>query len=336
MNKTRIINELSLHFYGSKGWMRSDNCECPNCKKSDKFGILFLQGGGVVKCMRCENSTSLFNYLVSINRSELIEGFSAPIQETLKLINNPEEVVKVKVGEVKLPTGFKRLYFDDYLDNRGFTTFQYNLFRAGKSKDLRLKNHIVFPIYKDGNLVTWLARSRKSKEWHKENIKYFKQGVGRLVLRYYNADGTDFEDIIGGYDEVVQDRTNTVILVEGLFDKSNIDRLLNLYESDSVKCCFTFGKNLSKTQVELMKIKGVKSIILLYDPDALDTIQKFSLKYMNLFDSVKCARLNFVNPGGDLKDPGDLNIEEISEIMKNLFSPVDFYFNNLKKIQNHV
>ena len=146
-------------------------------------------------------------------------------------------------------------------------------------------------------------------------------------MRYYNSEGTIFEDILGGYDEIISDKTDTVILVEGITDKANVDRELDLYSSDAVKCCFTFGKNLSENQVKLLIKKRVKSIILMYDPDALKEIEKFSMRYINKFEDIKCAKIE-----GD-RDPGDLRKEELNKILNDLNTPIDFYFNNIKRIE---
>lgn len=326
MNKDRIIQELSLTPFGNKGWMHSKNTPCIfRCDKWDKFGILFTTDGGIVRCMRCGESTSLHGYLLKINRRDLIDRFSAPISDEIKTLDNKAETETREQIEVKLPTGFKRIFYDDYLDERGFTPEQYNLFKTGVSLDMRLQNHIVFPLYQEGKLVSWLARSRKSKEWHKQNILDYKEGHSRLVLRYYNAPDTYFEDILGGYDEIVENQTHTVILVEGLTDKANVDRKLLLYAKNDVKCCFTFGKNLSENQINLLLKKGVKNIILMYDPDALKEIEKFSLNYINKFDSIKCAKLQD-------RDPGDMTEEDFEIVMNTLREPIDFYINNIKKL----
>lgn len=327
MNKERIVNELSLTPFGAKGWMRSNSVTCPfKCGKSDKFGILFLQDSGICKCMRCSESTSLINYLITIKRNDLIEGYSAPIRDELKsLITIKEKEVESIVEEISLPRGFKRVYFEDYLDDRGFTERQYNSFKIGRSTDSRLKNHIVFLLYQNEILVGWLARSIHDKKWHEKNLQDYKKGIGRLVLRYYNSPGIQFEDILGGYDEITLN-TKTVILVEGLTDKANVDNMLSLYDSEKTKCCFTFGKNFSENHIKLLKKKGVENIVLMYDPDALKEIEKYSLKYINQFKSLKCARLT-----GD-KDPGDLNKEELEHILENLYNPLNFYLNNIKTL----
>ena len=328
MNKDRIIAELSLTPFGIKGWMHSDHTVCHfGCSRSDKFGILFLNDGAIVKCMRCGESTSLYNYLLSIDRSDLIDRYSVSAKDEILSFfpETDEETTQTEQEEIKLPIGFKRLWFDDYLFERGFTPEQYNLFKVGTSEDIRFVDHIVFLIYNNNKLVSWLARSRMDKDWHKQNIKDYKAGKARLVLRYYNSDNTEFSNILGGYDEIAESETDTVILVEGITDKANVDRKLNLYSKPDTKCNFTFGHNFSENQAKLLKKKGVKNIVLMYDPDALKEIEKFGLSYWHNFDSVMCARLR------EGVDPGEET--DFTDIMSNLCPPLEFYHNNIKQIQ---
>jgi len=305
--------------------MSSHKMECPSCNRDGKFAILFTKDSGLCHCFYCEYKNSLYNYLVAINRRDLIERFTITQKDEIRSLYEDEEIVEEsEKEEIKPPVGFKRLYFDDYLDERGFTAYQYNLFKVGSSEDMRFVDHIVFLIYNDNKLVSWLARSRRSYDWHKQNIRDYKEGKARLVLRYYNSDGTEFSNILGGYDEIIEGETDTVILVEGITDKANVDRRLSLYDKPDMKCCFTFGHNFSENQVKLLKRKGVKNIIMMYDPDALREIEKFSFEYWKQFSSVKAARLR------DGVDPGDET--DFTDIMNNLYSPLDFYFNNIKQI----
>jgi len=334
LNKNRIISELSLRPFGNKGWLHSENTPCMfGCGKSDKFGILFLKDGAIVKCMRCSEANSLFNYLLHINRKDLIEGFSAPIRDELKVIGEVKEEKKdTEIREVTLPKGFKRIYFDDYLDERGFKPHQYKKYQVGVSTERRLRFHIVFPIYQKGELVSWLARSRNTKEWHHQNLINFKNNEQSLVLRYYNSEGTEFSDIVGGLDEIRKGIDKTTILVEGLFDEANTSDLIPILSKkrgfeylEKTKCCFTFGKSISDNQIKLIQEKEVENLIFMYDPDAIKEIEKYSMKYINKFKSISCVSLKD-------KDPGDLNLQEFELFLSNKKSVLNFYQTNIKKI----
>jgi len=325
MNKDRIISELSLIQFGNKGWMNSDATVCPECGRSDKIGIMFSNQGGVAHCQRCGTSTSLYSFLSKINRTDLIEGFSAPIEDALKSLNKEVEVLHAPIEECALPRDFKRIYYDDYLDERGFTPYQYGYFGVGVSTDISLRHHLIFPIYQDGKLVSWLGRTRYSKEWHKNNIDEYKHKGARLIPRYKNSTGTEFSDILAFSDDIIPKVTDTVILVEGLFDKANVDRLLNLYDREDTKCCFTFGKHISRNQSRILRSKKVKRVIFMYDPDAMAEIERHSLQHFNVFEEVMCAKLTD-------SDPGDMDARQMDEVMSSLRSPFEFYFTNIKTV----
>jgi hypothetical protein len=144
----------------------------------------------------------------------------------------------------------------------------------------------VFTIFHRKEIVGWLARSKKSKEWHKQNLKAFKEGKCSLVLRYRNSE-TDFSKILLGFDEITTE-TEEVWLVEGLFDKSNIDNLYNLYVLDKVKCCATFGSKVSRDQINLLKETGVKRIKLMYDAGTLEQNKKYGTELSKRFDVKIC------------------------------------------------
>lgn len=325
MNNNRIISELNLRPFGNKGWMHSESTPCSfGCERHDKFGILFTNEGGLVKCMRCGESTSLFNYLLKINRNDLIEGFSAPVVNQLRTLEKEELKVEDKEQKkVTLPDGFRRVYFDDYLDGRGFISTDYKKYHIGVSDERRLRHHIVFPIYQNGELKSWLARSRMTKDWHKQNIRDFKDKNASLVLRYYNSEGTEFSEIVGNLDNIVHENC---ILVEGLFDEQNVSKMISELKLEE-SCGFTFGKSLSIEQVNLLVEKGVKNLTLMYDPDALKEIEKYVMKYANRFENIYGIALK-----GD-KDPGDLITDEFLQYYNNNKKRgLEFYQTNLKKI----
>lgn len=169
-----------------------------------------------------------------------------------------------------------------------------------------------------GKTVAWLARSKKSKEWHEQNLKEFKEGKSKLVLRYENSkDG--FANVVGGYD-LITDNTDTIIVVEGMFDYISVDNKLHLYESEEIKCVFTFGNNIGNNQISLLRQKkNVRNIILMYDPDKPEMIKNASLSLQRYFN-VRIALLK-----DKKKDPGDATQEELLEALDDLIEPINFY-----------
>jgi 5S rRNA maturation endonuclease (ribonuclease M5) len=164
-----------------------------------------------------------------------------------------------------------------------------------------------------------MGRTKHNYLWHKENIRKHKENGEPLVLRYRNSTGTDFDSILGGYDEIT-DTTHTVIIVEGLFDKINVDRLLELDKSEDVKCCFTFGNSVSDGQQKLLRNKkSVDTVILFYDYDAFKQSRTYGL-VLNQYFKTFVAEITDPNI-----DPGDMNIRQINSIFSKLYTALEYY-----------
>lgn len=314
MNKELIIKEFSLKNFGSKGWMRGD-LHCPECGHSDKFGIIFDDKGGVANCMRCSISLPLGKVLRDIGRKDLL-SYEESFQVKNTLPSLRLEKLEKEESEVLLPIRLMPVKYNDYLDSRGFTIEQYIQFHVMESTiDPQVRDKLVFLIYQRGILRGWLARSTKSKDWHKQNLKQFKEGTASLELRYRNSEN-DFSKLLGGLDEITSD-THTLILVEGLFDKANTDRVLELNNKPEIKCCFTFGDDISNDQVDLIP-DTVDTVILMYDPGALKNMKNCGGRLLTRFDTQ-------VAPIYGDKDPGDMNIEEFNKSFNSMTPFLDFY-----------
>lgn len=122
-----------------------------------------------------------------------------------------------------------------------------------------------------------------------------------------------------GYDEL-NFLTKTVILVEGIFDKIRIDQALKLNTMDStIKCCCTFGKSLSRYQIEKLMLKGVRVVVLGYDPDAISAMKRIGIDLSRFFDKVMvcCDLINF-------KDFGASSDKEIIRVFNGVQNFKDF------------
>lgn len=326
INKEQVIKELGLRKFGHKGWMKSPDLKCPKCGRSDKFGIKFNEkGGGTAHCFyEVGEGMSLYRFLKHIGRDDLIiyEKGLRSIDMSLESLKNDEEFIYQEPDTKKEPKGYKRIFFDDYLDERGFEPEQYNILNVGKSDDYLLKNYIVFLLKQKGKVVGWLARSKYDKEWHNENLRKFKDGEGSLVLRYRNSSKTDFDRILGGFDEITPN-TEEVWIVEGIFDKANLDRLYGLYNNEKVKCLFTFGNRVTDNHLYLLKTTNIKKIVMLYDYGTVKQVKKHSLQL---------AR-NFEVWVGEFKtediDAGDATKKYMDNIFSNLKNYFYFYTNRL-------
>lgn len=324
IDRDEIISELNLTVFGAQGWMQDKNNPCPFCGGSKKYGIHFDDNGTafVFHCWKCGIKTNTYNFLKQINRLDLIRlhyensvksNFVPLIEESLE--NEVDEEIK----EVVLPKKLERLKDDDYLNKRGFRSYHYDEFEPSVTNffvEKKFWDYIIFKLKMNNKVVAWLARSRKSKEWHEQNLRQFKQGKSKLQLRYENSK-TDFTKILGGYDTITNE-TNAVIIVEGLFDYIGIDTKLELREDESVRCVFTFGNNISKEQIQLLKKKNIKNVILMYDPDKPKQVKSSAMMLYKFFDT-KIALLK-----DKKKDPGDATVDELLEALTNLIDPINF------------
>lgn len=327
INKEQVISELSLRHFGSKGWMNSEDVPCPNCGRSDKFGILFTNTGGVTHCFyNCDNNMSLYSYLKHIGRKDLVEyEQEVSIHQKLRSVYKEEEITEEELPEVSLPKGFERIYYDKYLSDRNFRSIQYEQFQVGTTDhfvERRLKNFLIFVLKQKGRTVGWIARSKNSKQWHKDNIERHKLGMEPIVLRYVNSTGTDFERILGGIDEI-NDNTDTVIAVEGIFDKVNVSNLLSTHKSDNLKVVFTFGDKFSDHQISLLRQTKVKNVILMYDPNTVEQSKRYSMELSKYFNVDVCY---IEDPN---TDPGNIDLNYLQQILNNKKNFYYFYHSKI-------
>lgn len=337
VDRYRVKEELELRPFGQKGWLKN-RLRCPFCGESDKWGVLFVDEGGIFNCFKgsCGTKTSVFNYLKQIDREDLIE-FEKTVSKKISIASindiidsdNEKESEKEKqfVCEkiLNLPFKSKQIISDTYLNSRGFQPFHYDKYKPVETNsylEKRLNGYIIFQIFQFGRLASWMARSRESKSFHKENFEKYKRGEAELRLRYINSEGTDFGTILGGIDNIT-DNTEMVILVEGLFDSVGVDNKLNLLLNDKARSCFTFGNKISDTQISLLRSKkNIKTVVLFYDIGATQQMKQYSMKLNRYFETflAVCKTEN---------DPGDMCVQDMNDIFSNLQTPQEYYLNNI-------
>lgn len=341
-DKDRIIEEFALTPFGARGWLTNKDMECPFCGGSGKWGIIFNDNGvATFHCWKCPRKTTVWEFLKKVGRKDLAKMTytvkpsevdvcpkldNAGYQETSKwqqVQNDEEEELK----PVSLPLRLKPLSNDPYLDGRGFTPEHYAEFEPSyvtSALEPKLHNYIIFKMKVNGVCVAWWARSRNSKEWHAENLAAYKRHEAPLMLRYRNSEN-NFQDLLGGCDEIVPGKTNTVIIVEGIFDKVNLDNLLGLQHLDDIKCCFTFGNNIGQGQLNTMIKKQVKTVILLYDFGTINESKDTALKMREMFDTVLVTAIR--KPG---IDPGNIDLEYLEEVLAGATDPFTFFCNKVE------
>lgn len=304
---------------GRKGWY---SAKCPYCGKEEHLGVVFTETISF-NCFRCGEKGTAWKLLKFLGKLFLIK------KEKLINIFQPLEVKtfeKVKISKEDFilpkkskPLGFKRCLENDYLINRGLSQFQVERYEWGITNlESKYKNYILLLLYFENKLIGYIGRTTLQEN----EIKKIESLEGKKYKRYINSIDTDFSRYLFGIEDI-KEQTKTVILVEGIFDKLNIDNLLQLDDSDDLKCLSCFGKKISEDQIFLLQKKNIKNIIFLYDKDAIHESKKYAIQLLKFFN-VKVAYCT-------KKDPGDLVFDQLSEILNKVEDPINFSINKVHK-----
>lgn len=327
--KVRDLFKLDLRNKSPKGWMLGGIC--PWCNRKDKFGIKFNEKSTEYKnrvsfnCFHgsCGEKGSEYKLLTEIGQEHLLKhgefiGDKDRIEARLSQSTQDEE--KIGVPTLPLPFGFRRVNSDPYLVERGFEEWQFQEYHIGRTKlDSRLMHYVLFLIIEGGENKGYVGRLT----WHPSRIAEYEVTTGNKMPKYKNEGGADFGKLLFGIDEITEG-TEEVLLVEGVTDKANVDRKLQLHLDDRLKCLCTFGKKVSDDQIEKLVKKKVSKVTLLYDPDAINESKKHSFNLQAWDLDVKVGYLSS-------KDPGDLTLIELQEILSKTQSPFEFSMNKIQK-----
>lgn len=304
---------------GQRGWWLAD---CPYCGKSQHMGVIFGNRITSFVCFKCSEKGTIFRLLKHIGKLHVIRDFQTihidrPVENKI-LVRNSEIEIDLTMEEKDLPIGYRRIYSNEYLEGRNFTEQQFQIFPVGMTKiEPKFDKYLIFPIEDENKkIIGYIARTTLTKE---AIIK--KERGGKKYLRYKNSLNTDFSKWLYGLNEL--NNTETVILVEGIFDKYNVDRLMKLYDDDEIKCCACFGKKVSLAQIYRLQQKGVKNIIIIYDNDAVYESKRYSFELAKYFN----VSVGFCKS----KDPGDVTFDELVEIINDAQDPFSFSIGKVVK-----
>lgn len=284
-------------------------CRCPFCGKESHLYI--NKRTQLFDCKKCGEFGNIFKLLRFLDKTYLLQGSTIAATDTIEsvremLANEIEnsEVRLLDLPEMRMPVGWKVLKnSNSYLMWRGITPELCQRYHMGATDMFRkYKNYVLIPIYDGGQIKGFIGR-------------YGAKRVPEGKLRYNNSIGTEFSQLLFGYDEIVEG-TETVILVEGVFDKIACDKVLRLWDNDEIKCVCTFGKKISAEQVLKLKLKGVTRVILLYDFDAIKEIKKFGLELENHF----VTNITFTTK----KDIDECTESEALAVFEHLYKPRNF------------
>lgn len=284
--------------------------DCPLCGKSQHFYI--SRKTQMWDCKKCHSYGSIYKLLRLLDKTYLLAGSTVENKERIESIREmTQELVSNDDTELsdmpvkKMPVGWKvSAKSTKYLLSRGITPEDCKRYNIGATDMFRkYENYVLIPVYDGGEIRGFLGR-------------YGARKVPDNKLRYNNSIGTEFAELLFGYDEIT-DNTSTVILVEGVFDKIAVDKVLHLWDGEEVKCVCTFGKKISDKQMKKLMLKGVTNVILLYDFDAIKEIKKYGLELEKYF-------VTSITYTSDKKDIDECSEDEALEVFTHLMKPRDF------------
>lgn len=296
-----IIRELAQDLHAKLDGSRKNLLVpvCPVCGKGgSKFGIYIGQDTDRKKtfmshCFKCGATTTTLNDLLDlVGRSDLKIEETASFKplEIPDFLKIDEEEIDDSLGIVEMPEGWKRCFRNRYLQSRGFQFDDYEYFPVGTTRGLNFKfdNYVIFPIIDGGDTVGYVSRHI----WSKDEIDKYNERArwaGKYeIRRYNNSVENDFVKLLYNYDAVIEDETDTVILVEGIFDVIALTRKLDLYENHRIAAVASFGKKISQTQIYKLQTKGVRTIVVAYDADAREATIKAASELSEYFDVFIC------------------------------------------------
>lgn len=334
-----LINELiiELHAKPDGGNKNLIVPKCPYCgKEGGKFGIYIGKETEKKKlfvshCFSCGHTTKDINLLLEdIGRPDLKLVETAdlrPLSEQNLLFQLEEDEVDDDLAIIEMPEGWKRCYKHPYLKERGFTGTDFDYFPVGTTRGLNFKldNYVVFPIIDDGDIVGYISRH----VWPKDQIEEYNRKARRNgkyeIRRYNNSTENDFVKLLYNYDSVIEDKTDTVIIVEGVFDVIALTRKLDLYDNNQIAVVATFGKKISQAQIYKLQSKGVKTVVIGYDGDAVTAINVAAIQLNEYFET-------FIAYIEDPKaDFDSMDFWEIYDVFSsNLKTPIEYKLNTIQ------
>ena len=310
---------------------------CPYCGKKNKFGVYVGKETDRKKvfsshCFSCGASNrELDPLLEKLGRQDLILTDTSQIEEKLNssvfLQLELENEIDDSLDVVLMPDGYKRCFKNPYLKERGFITDDYDYFPCGTTRGFNFKfdDYVIFPIIDESDHVGYVARHTWSKKEIEAHNRVVKRRGKYQIMRYRNSLENDFVKLVYNYDSIIDGETDTVIIVEGVFDVIALTRKLELYDNKEIVAIATFGKKISNIQIYKLQTKGVRNVVLAYDGDAVEQIKETAGMLSSYFN-VLIADLT-----GSGKDFDEMDFWEVYDTFAyNLKTPREYRLNKLQ------
>lgn len=242
---------------------------CPFCGKPKHFYISYE---GLWDCKRCGEVGNIFSLLRKIGRLDLYKNSTKDIEKlnsislnffkkSFELEIESDLFINEKIEYPRLTKDI-RMMKNLYLNNRGFSEEHYEKFKPKKTIIEPYNGYVIIPVTENTLDVAYVCRNTKSN-----------------YIRYRNSE-SEFSKFLFDIDSVEND---TVIIVEGLFGKINLENILRKNGVDGIDVVASFGKKLSNTQLFKLYEKGVKNLNILYDEGTVLTTKNIIKSKINIF-----------------------------------------------------
>jgi len=266
-------------------WMAT----CPECGKKDHFYM--SSKTGLWDCKKCgiKGNWYLFEkkYLVSKDIKKTKKRISEfPKLVTALELSNSRENLSSSFKKPTFPSSavpaWENQYSREYIFSRGFDIGFMKYYDLHYSDSGLFWNRIIIPIYMKKCMMGYVARWIPTK------------AIPRHKKKYFNSPGVKFSKLIWNYDQL--EKRMPVVLCEGVFSAARI-----LKNSGAV-----FGKNISARQIKLLRLKGLKTVIPLFDDDAKEEVIKDADRLLDAGFQVRLYDLK----GKDIDDMNPIHLYE--------------------------
>lgn len=279
-------------------------CDCVFCGKPSHMYI--NKRTQMFDCKKCGEYGSIYKLLKHLDKLYLAGDKSVELTPTIKSIRQTlEDKIEEQTQDIpelpvkSMPAGWRICIGNKYLLGRNITTADCKRYKIGETRSMfKYRDYILIPIYDNGEIRGYIGR-------------YGAKKVPDGRLRYNNSLDTEFANLLYGYDDIICGETETVIIVEGVFDKIAVDRHLSLFDDNLVRCVCTFGKKISDIQIRKLIDKRISNVVLMYDYDALKEIKKYGLELNEYFNTL-------IGVCTIKKDIDECNREEALQVFENL------------------
>ncbi|HQJ56156.1 MAG TPA: hypothetical protein PLH46_00810 [Caldisericia bacterium] len=277
---------------------------CPFCEDDYGHHLGIFREGFFTCWKNPEHRGSLFklfSFLTGYSFDYLKTYFEDDFDRFADIIETENNIKKLTLPEyfVKIEKRPSTMLFYNYLKSRGFDDVKglvdrYNILCCFKNEEWN--NRIIFPVYINGQIVTWVGRAVSNNA----KLRYKNLSAEKSILKT--------TDCLYNYDTIIQGG-DILIITEGVFDAIKLD----YYTSENIKVTCIFTSRLSEKQIHtlLTLYKKYGRIFIILDKDAY-------IKALGIKDELSFIKNIEVFILEDVKDPAELNIAKIKKLEEEL------------------